>query len=436
MNASASYVNLYEEDFIAVKIKGNSITTERQSIHLIFLIDVSDSMTETDGQGKESKLEHVKQSILFLLPLLLPTDSLSLITFGDDATIQIENQFATTEGKTLLEHTISQLHTDGCTNMSAGLLTMREVAQRAASESQKQGVLLLTDGLANMGISSRVDLLTMTNELLSFTPGLTLTTIGYGIHHDAQLLRDLAGIGSGSYNIVLSRDHIASVVGDVFGGLTSVVAQMVTLTLPIGYVPRTKYIWKPSQRKIQIGDIYAENDIIILIKPIDSESTTSIQVEGVAMPSLEMIRLDLVPIAHDSSVDGLKDIYLAYFRYEVSEVLVQYKSESSRAKAAVLQTKLQALPYADSLLVQMMLDDLDHVLHPSSHSQADATLLQHSVYLSLGRGLRSDIGEEQQDPATISSRARSNALNTIGSPFSNRIQLRATQSMREASQTI
>jgi Mg-chelatase subunit ChlD len=451
MDASASRVCLFGEDLIAVRLRGSpSTSSERQPIHLIFVIDISSSMDAKDASGTHSKLDHVKQSMHFLLPLLLPTDSLSLVTFGDDATIEIENQLATPEGKSLLEHAIRNLKTDGCTNMSAGLLQMRVVA-RGTAQHQKPGALLLTDGLANRGISNRSELCRVTEDLLTDIPSLTLTTVGYGLDHDAQLLQDLARTGSGSYNIVNSLEHVASVFGEVFGGLTSVVAQTVSLKIPEGYTPMTNYIWKDAKRTIQVGDIYAENDIIVLLKP-ESTAYPAIRVEGVDMSSLDAIQLDVIPSTDRISDEYEKDILLAYFRYEVASVLRNPGSRENQAKARDLQAFLRTLPYAEELLVQMMLDDLEHVLTiPSGSRRRDVntTLLQHSAYLSLGRGLRSDLAEEpttthfgHHNPGDVSppvasplTRTRSNALNAVASPFSNRVQVQATQSMREASQS-
>jgi Mg-chelatase subunit ChlD len=458
MEASASRVHLYEEDFVAVQLRGvEGTTTQRQPIHLLFIIDISDSMSDSsETQGRVSKLEHVKQSMTFLLPLLLPSDSLSLISFGDDATVHIDNQLATAEGKSIVEHTISQLKTDGCTNMSAGLLAMREVA-RATAHGQKPGALLLTDGMANLGVCQGTALCTMAEELLASVQGLTLTTVGYGIHHDTHLLQELASLGSGSYNVVSSKEHVASTLGDVFGGLTSVVAQMVSVTLPEGLEPMTKYTWKPTQRKVQIGDLYAENEVILLAK--QQQNTGTIQINGVAMPSLTPIQLYLLPNDTPSTADVPKGIVLAYFRYHVSQLLEHCAEHRGvLEKVTDLQTKLRALSYTEDLLVQMMLDDLEHLLEDCRNpytgvsAARNTSYMQHAAYLSLGRGLRSDIDDSgfgttahfaSQDPeesvplftTTPVARTRSNALNAVASPFSNRSQLQATASMRTASQS-
>lgn len=486
MESSAQFVRIQDEDFIAIKLRGQSLTTERQSVHLLFVIDVSDSMSESEARSSHTKLDHVKSSISFLLPILLPSDSVSIITFGDDSEIIVQGQAATEEGKEIIKRKIELLHTNGCTNMSAGLVSMYEVLSEITGQ-QKPGALLLTDGQANLGITNTYHLGTLVERFVTEKPELTLTTVGYGTNHNADLLQSLATTGSGSYNVVHSREAVATTFGEVFGGLTSVVAQNVSITLPESFIPLTHYTY--NNRQIRIGDVFAENEIILLVKPTSGSSgssseTQTIQVKGIAMPSLSPIQQSVIPTAAESSEEEPeKEILLAYYRYHVSELLKQMAHPHSKqeiiVKATALRANLQALPFAQEILVQMMLDDIEHVLADCQSpftgvASRNTTYIQHAAYLSLGRGLRSDITEEfeevdsvgprsffhrmnsagmtddendfggtfiEQNPVTQEDlpvpvslqRTRSNALNAVASPFSNRVQQMATTSMRTAS---
>ncbi len=474
MDSSARFVRIQNEDYIAIQLHGQSNTAERQPVHLLFVIDVSDSMSDMEAKTQITKLDHVKQSMLFLLPLLQPSDSISLITFGDDSEILLQAQAATEEGKEMIRRKIESLKTDGCTNMSAGLLDMREVLL-ATRTHQKPGALLLTDGMANLGITNTYQLSSLVETILAEKPDFTLTTVGYGAHHNSDLLRYLATTGSGSYNVVYSREAVATTFGEVFGGLTSVVAQNVSLQLPSSTTPLTHYVYNETTKQIRIGDIYAENDIILLIKPdrgggSSSSEPFSFQVKGVSLPSLTIFQNSFAP--SQSLEDVPKEILLAYYRYHVSGILKAMaetnQHEDIRGKAIALQEQLQALPFTEDILVQMMLDDIENLLTDIRHpftgvASRNTTYAQHAAYLSLGRGLRSDITEEyeevesvgprshfarfdtlsptnishdpesEQPPLTPLQRTRSNALNSVASPFSNRVQLMATTSMRAAS---
>ncbi len=270
MDVSASYIDFHGEEVrstlrrCAITCKGHASTT-RQPVHLIFVIDTSDSMNDSilSSQAGFSKLQQVKKSIEFLLPLLTNTDFVSMISFGDTSSIHLERTVMNEDGKKRVQGILRDLRTDGCTNMSAGLLDVQEVIQPT---SIKQGVLLLTDGHANMGVSTTSGLESIVNQMTNLNPSLTLTTIGYGKDHNAELLRSMAVVGSGSYNVVYNLEGIATTFGEVLGGLTTVVAQNVTIQLPYGSEVYSGYAkqMSGSHVTVKVGDIYAENEIVVL----------------------------------------------------------------------------------------------------------------------------------------------------------------------------
>ena len=109
-------------------------TETRQPVHLIFVVDTSDSM---DGE----RLDSVNQSIQFIVPYLTSQDLVSVITFGDNSEIILKQAPP-------VSLMAVNLNASGCTNMSAALLNVKD----CIGTSLKEGVLLLTDGHANTGI--------------------------------------------------------------------------------------------------------------------------------------------------------------------------------------------------------------------------------------------------------------------------------------------
>ena len=129
-----------------ILLRGLNRTT-RQSVHIIMLVDTSGSM-EDNG-----KLESVKKSLRFMLSLLSSEDRLSLITFDNDATLILNKVVPDAANLDATLYKINMLHVDGSTNMSAGLLEARSVIESVDS-GRKQGIILLTDGHANVGSST------------------------------------------------------------------------------------------------------------------------------------------------------------------------------------------------------------------------------------------------------------------------------------------
>lgn len=403
----------------AVLLRGQAAPDRRQAVHVMFLLDISDSMS--DGH----KLSNVKKSIEFLVPLLQPEDAVSIVTFGENSAVVLQPTPATE--RDLILGKVSVLRTDGCTNMSAGLMSVRDVIERASP--RKQGIFLLTDGHANRGVSDPDGLKRIVQSLLTDHPELTLTTFGYGVDHNVPLLTDIATAGGGSYNVVYNLENVATTFGEALGGLTTVVAQNVTLLLPEDAEPLTGYkviktAGEPTQ--VRIGDVYAENQVVVLFR-LGADATLPVGLTFHDMLGLrsvtESLTIGPVPAAADGGVP--KIVEQAQFRYKVSEILKEATrnllAAGLKGRAEALLAQLKELPYFQEQLIQMMIDDLEDLLEGIDRAEAPydgnipaAVALgatpsapaarqtsqwgQHSAYLALGRGLRSLAPEPDDDP--------------------------------------
>ena len=92
-------------------------------------------------------------------------------------------------------------------------------------------VLLLTDGLANVGIIDHPELQRLAGELRD--RGITTSTFGVGTDFDESLLQGMADAGGGHFyfigDVAQMRDHITSEVGETL----EVVAREVVLELVV-----------------------------------------------------------------------------------------------------------------------------------------------------------------------------------------------------------
>jgi Ca-activated chloride channel family protein len=92
-------------------------------------------------------------------------------------------------------------------------------------------VLLLTDGLANVGITDHPELQRLAGELRD--RGITTSTFGVGTDFDESLLQGMADAGGGHFyfigDVAQMRDHITSEVGETL----EVVAREVVLELVV-----------------------------------------------------------------------------------------------------------------------------------------------------------------------------------------------------------
>mmetsp|Transcript_20745 Transcript_20745/g.43574 ORF Transcript_20745/g.43574 Transcript_20745/m.43574 type:complete len:554 (+) Transcript_20745:44-1705(+) len=247
----------------------------RASVDVVVALDVSGSM-------RVEKLDLCKKTLCLLLRELHNEDRFGLISFSDEARIEVPVQKVNEENKRLALHTIEHLSVRGRTNIASAISLASQMANSVTNPNKVRSVFLLTDGNANSGFTDAKDLIELTSIFVEkghnpHTPPITLHTFGYGPEPDQKLLMDMAKVTSGgSFYSVRDNAQVASAFGDAIGGILSVVAQDVILTISIPeeaakYGAEIISVHHDKKKElpngafqINLGDIYAEEsrDII------------------------------------------------------------------------------------------------------------------------------------------------------------------------------
>lgn len=404
MNCSSFFTQIQDDATIArnggIILKGQTRNT-RQPVHMMLIVDTSGSMESED------KLSSVKRSIQLMLELLSPEDRLSLVTFSDDSKTFLNRATPTSEEREAILYRVNNLTADGSTNMSAGLLEVRALVEPPSS-GRKQGLLLLTDGHANIGVHSEQGLIEILQRIQSESPGLSLTTVAYGVDHNAEMLTNLAKAGGGAYNVVTNLEDVATVFGDILGGLVSVSAQKVEIQLPPGATVSTSYrtqVDPAGITTVYVGDLYADGEVTVLFK--SSPSQGPIRVKGTDMTTLNPIDILTEPTILATIQDIPVSLLMADYRQKVVALLLQMRVGTARG---LLRGDAAIRAEAETLLKQIQDDDRirDHPLKPilvediqktlELHQRGNITqsetveMAQHSAYLGMARGLRSITG--------------------------------------------
>lgn len=235
----------------------------RAPINFITVIDRSGSM---DG----NKLKLVKETLNFVITQLKSSDRFGMVTFESNVNTDLELTKMNGEGKELARTKIRNICIGGSTNLSGGLFAGLDLIQ--PFENEITSVLLLTDGLANVGITESSLLVDALKKQIGQRPSFTLFTFGFGSDHDEKMLKSLSENGKGLYYFIENEDAIPKAFGDCLGGLISVVAQNIKLRFePLAGTVIQRVITKyPKQEEttetgetihvINLGDLYSEEE--------------------------------------------------------------------------------------------------------------------------------------------------------------------------------
>ena len=214
--------------------------TDLRPLNLVLVIDKSGSMAEDD------KMSRVKESLRTLVGKLRPDDIVSIVVFDSEA--EVLCPAARIGDGERLRRAIDRIEPDGSTNLHGGLMLGYREAQKNFRKDATNRVILLTDGIANVGT---VDPTRIAAESSEFNgQGLDLSTIGVGMNLNNDLLRTLARSGRGLYHFVADYQDIEKVFVNEVQSLISQVARKVEVNVDYdsnlqvekiyGYAPRMR----------------------------------------------------------------------------------------------------------------------------------------------------------------------------------------------------
>ncbi len=245
----------------------------RRPLNLSVVLDRSGSMA-----GKP--LRNAIQATEKLVDFLSSDDLLSVIIYDDVAEVIVPHQAVT--NKEEIKAKIKQITARGCTNLSGGWLMGCSQIESHLSTDKLNRVLLLTDGLANVGEKSPQVLIKTAQEKANL--GIITTTLGFGNHFNEDLLIGMADGAGGNFYFIQSPDDAADVFRIEMESLVSIVAQNLTVTLNPQKEVKIKEVLnnyttvtKEEQTEVILGDVYqVENKPLALCLSIEPQDLTGI----------------------------------------------------------------------------------------------------------------------------------------------------------------
>lgn len=270
------YLKKEGSDFIYlyVEIKGGKVETneERLPLNLGLVLDKSGSMS---GE----KIKFAKEAVKFVATNLNANDKFSLVEYSSGVNVLVPS--SNLKNKQQILKIVDGIGTSGMTNLSGGMLEgFNQVKSSFEKEGMVNRVFLLSDGLANRGITEHAKLLELARKAQA-KEGISLSTFGIGTGFNEKLMMDLAEYGGGNQFFIGLPEDIPGIFAQELQGLLAVLAQNAAFSIeyPYEYLSLERSYGLPLQsRKDRIdghlGDLFSEDNKAFLLKfkvnkPID-----------------------------------------------------------------------------------------------------------------------------------------------------------------------
>ena len=170
----------------------------RKAAHLVYLVDTSGSMQTPD------KIGLVKESLRMLTEQLKDGDTVAICTYAGDTREVLPPTGVADKGKIL--DALDALTAGGGTAMASGMDTAYALASRTLKKGDINRVVVLSDGDANIGVSSHEDILKSIAQYKE--QGITLSTVGFGSgNYKDTMMEQLADEGDGNYTYIDSAQQ-------------------------------------------------------------------------------------------------------------------------------------------------------------------------------------------------------------------------------------
>jgi len=253
-NAEAIFdVNLHGRD---------SISARHTPINLALVLDHSGSMSG-------AKIEKARQAACIAIDQLQPTDDFSLVQFDDQVDVLIPAQ--PVEDRERLKEIVNRIEPGGSTALYAGVEEGAHQLRKYFDEKNVNRVILVSDGIANVGPSSPAELAEMGRDLRD--KGCSVTTVGLGDDYNEDVMVSIAEASGANYYYVKDAEKLPGVFEEELGQVKNAVAQDLRIIIevpdgvePIEIIGMPEVHFKDGKAIIRLGSFYASQRRDILVR--------------------------------------------------------------------------------------------------------------------------------------------------------------------------
>ncbi|MCB9781101.1 MAG: VWA domain-containing protein [Alphaproteobacteria bacterium] len=241
-----------EDRYLVIEVTAPDMPGDvRRPVNLAVVMDTSGSMA---GRGK---IDNARMAASELISQLGPEDTFALVSFSDRGRTVVSSQHVTDPAR--LQRQAAGIRPGGGTNLSGGL----QLGLDALSDPSLTGikrVVILSDGMANLGVTDTASLARMSGEQVE--AGISVSAMGLGLDYNEDLLSAMSDAGGGRYHFVDQPGQLATMFQTELQQMTRVAGREVAVDvkLPDGVRLEEVFGWDADLStdgyRVFLGDVH------------------------------------------------------------------------------------------------------------------------------------------------------------------------------------
>ena len=325
---------LYIETKLSAFMNDN---VKRVPLNISIVIDRSGSMNGV-------KLGYAKKAAKGIIDQLKSEDFVSIVMY-DNVVDSVQVPIHVID-KLAIHKKIESIATRGGTNLWGGTEKGYEYAQKNYKPGFVNRVLLISDGLANVGLTDP-KLIKLKVQQYKDDNGITLSTFGVGLDYNETLMTAMAETGLGNYYFIDAPDKMAAMFNKELSGLLNVAAQNAELkiTLPQGVkivkAYPLKYTESGNEIAVKFKDLFSEETKGILFSFAITDGVNTVLKFNSTLSYIDVTDGQQKTISHDNILTPVKnvDAYLTHFNKGVIEQAILFTANENLETAMTLVDK-------------------------------------------------------------------------------------------------
>ena len=311
--------------FVKVGLTGFKMSSkaDRTPVNVSLVLDKSGSMSGT-------KIAKAKEAAIWAVRRLDSKDIVSVVVY--DSTVRVLVPATKLTDKEAVCRKIQEISANGSTALFAGVSKGAAELRKFIDRNRVNRVILLSDGLANVGPRTPSALGELGSSLIK--EGISVSTMGLGLGYNEDLMAQLARRSDGNHIFIEKAEDLAKVFNFEFDHVLSVVAQEVAITINISPEIRpVRVLGREAEINgrpviVHLNQLYSEQEKYVILE-VELPVTKAGQTRKIAQVDVSYANMETKTTDRLSSTVSVN--------FDSSEDVVQRKTNAAVMTECVLQ---------------------------------------------------------------------------------------------------